>query len=145
MPYLRIAFSNGAVNGVPYQQLQLMNEGLGPAKIEKIEVLENGGSISNDPIKQLEEFYPDSLSRILSADIVNTGRLIGAKEHIIMARLLNRNNQNIVIKTFKFSDAFKHFLPEDQTGKLVLKITYSSVYGDKWITRSDQSQPKEVE
>lgn len=146
LPYLRISFANGALNSIPYQQLILTNEGLGPAKIEEVNIIEGEKKVAFDILHHLELTYSDTIySHILISDLVNTGRQIAAKDYIIMVRTKNKNKTNLITNTYKFPDYLSKFFLNDAKGEAVIQIIYSSVYGDKWIIQSDEDQPVAIE
>lgn len=143
MPYLKISFSNGFDGENRYQQLQLTNQGLGPAKVEEIRIITPDTTLTKNPLSYIEDKVNDSiLYKVIRADLVSPGRLIAAKERVEMLRLKNNNSENFLIKTFKFPDLYKTFLPIELNGNNIIEIEYASIYDDRWVVRSDGDQPK---
>lgn len=143
MPYLSIAYSQGVRAGQEYQQIHVTTQGLGPAKVESIRVINNGQVLEGGPYKYFRD-NTDTLN-VLHGDIVTAGRLIAANDRVIMLSLDNEKYKNDIIETFKFSEVLQSFTPGDHEPATVLEIVYSSVYGTKWVSRSDESIPRLLE
>lgn len=145
MPYLKISFSNSSINGAPYQQIQLTNKGLGPAKIELVQIVTPGDTLDMNPLQYFRTRIQDSVyKKVMMADMVTPGRMIAPQEFIVMLRFSNEQGENLIINNFKFPQDYSGFIPVNNSSSLVLQITYSSVYGDRWTVRSDEQQPREI-
>lgn len=143
MPYLKIGWSVGATNGRQHQTLHLTNDGLGPAKIERVSIIREDKAIDTDPYKYLTIHY-DSLPDVLKMNLVLPGRLIPSNERIIMLRVRNDQQQHVIIRNFKFPKSMMSLLDGTIKADAVIEIEYSSVYGDKWVIRSNEEVPQEI-
>ncbi len=143
MPYLSIAYSQANNSGQEYQQIHVTNQGLGPARIESIRVLENGKVFEGGPFRYF--FDKNDTLDFVRADIIAPGRLIAANDRIVTLTLDNIKYRNVIVETFVFPDVLQSFIRTNKEPTAVLEIVYSSVYGDKWVARSDESIPESID
>jgi len=141
MPYLKISYTFNN----DYQKLILANDGLGPAKIEGVRIIEGSDVLEVDPLQYIREKYRGHDLGISNIDLAAVGRLIAADERLEMIRLDNSKSQNYVINTFIFPEEMTFMFDSIQLKpKAYLEIEYSSVYGDKWVVRSNEEVPQEL-
>lgn len=131
MPYLRMSYSHDEDRF----EFIIMNEGLGPAFIEEVNTYYNGKKYANQDVSN---FFQNQYRNIdstlyLSYSNVTLGMLFAAGKdiHVIIKR-------NSVKDTEKLKDLFFR-------KKIEMEVTFSSVYGEKWITRGAFTRPKKLE
>ena len=130
LPYIEI-WSN---SNMGFANLYLANNGIGPAFIEEISILFDNEVYRGDPAS----FYYDVVQqedtiRILFATI-KTGRVIPAGEKIEMIETTDSQ---------KDADLLKKWYGYE--GKVKVRIRYSSVYDDQWVTEGIGSIPTPLE
>lgn len=132
MPYVSINLSLGEGE----QEIRVENSGLGPALIRSVKVITEQQAFEGDPYyfakEQLGE-QMDSLQKV-STDLLLPGRLIPANSSIsAFSHGTKGTYGNYIVETYAFN-----FI---RLGAAVLEVEYESVYGDRWMTRSDESVP----
>ncbi len=145
MPYLMIGVTSND-RGV---HVTLANLGLGPALLDSVRIRYKGQSIDNDPygffLQKRAEY-----AQFLSVDQVMPGRLISAGQTIQMVGTESAGHKEVmlrdILQSFEIAEVPKSWYEgagATGTGKATIEITYSSVYGDRWRTRSDRIVPEE--
>ena len=135
LPYLEIYYGRNGSEA----HLFLANTGVGPALINRIFVNFQGEIIEGDPYV----FIVQTHKRVqkLSRDRVMNGMLVPSGKHI---RMLGVNGSDktaqLIADTFAVNGMSA---TRTSASKGVIKIEYSSIYGDKWIISSDQYVPLE--
>ena len=136
LPYLEIWNSS---RGDTYQ-LILVNNGIGPAFIDKVSILYEDSTYQMDPAVFLREvIYPiDSIINVGHSNI-SKGRLIPAGNRIELLQVKeDRDNAVKLWSWFSGNDPNRKKLPE-------IEIEYSSVYGQSWkVQKYGLSQPVEL-
>jgi hypothetical protein len=143
MPYLSITIRSD-VNGV---YLMLNNTGIGPALIDDIRIRHKGKDLAGDPYQFVVNERPDLVEKQLAVDKITPGRLIPAGAAVQMVGTDGPDRALMVkalLQMFELIDAPKRWLENvDAVGgdKAIVEISYSSVYGDRWRIRSNESVP----
>jgi hypothetical protein len=145
LPYL--AFGITSTNDGAY--LTLRNDGLGPARLESVQVHYKGRTEAIDPYDFFLAHRSGPPPPGLSVDRVAPGRLLPANATILMLGV-SSNVERIktlgeMLRTFALADAPPSWLDELQArggDKAVIDIVFSSVYGERWRIRSDQQVPQ---
>lgn len=142
-PYLLIGFSTANQES----QIFVGNEGLGPAYIESVSILDGDSVHETDPYRYLSPRLSEMdtvFTNHLYVDLLFPGRAIPAAERVTMLRHpLNTQYGNLLIKTFAFPDY--GFFPVDPSHPgAVVRIIYKSIYGDRWEIRSDETVPRDL-
>lgn len=140
LPYLEIGVGLDSIGS----NVHVTNNGTGPAFVKAIEVRYSKLSVKDDPYGFYLQLYKDSTSQMpgyLFLDRVFPGRLIPAGQSVEMLAVHRSPD-----KVEEFNRLFQDD-PDPQiqrTKKATIIITYSSVYGDTWVTQSDWQSPKAV-
>ena len=145
LPYLTF----GVVSNNDGAYLTLRNDGLGPARLEAVQIHYKGRTTAIDPY----DFYlanrtgPQPTG--LSVDRVTPGRLLPANATILMVGVSGNTDRlttlGEMLRLFTIADAPPSWLDELKARggeKAVIDIVFSSVYGDRWRIRSDQQVPQ---
>lgn len=143
MPYLNIGIS---LND-SYQAIHISNKGLGPAMIESVQLIVNDSIINTEPYDYAQQILADKFDslQVNEANVVYKGRLIAPNEGItILSHLTKGKYHDFILKNFLFSFDILYKDIENTDNYAIVKITYSSVYGEKWSIRSDESIPKSL-
>ncbi len=137
MPYLQISMSLTGGS----QTIRLTNSGLGPALIEDIKIIDAEANevVSNEGPSEFakETVKKDSTGFAgFGQDIMLPGRLIPAESSKTLFTHSRRGvNGNFIEDYFRF--------PYNIEAPYIIEIVYRSVYGDKWVIRSDVQAPGE--
>lgn len=131
MPYLEISMS---VRG-DRQVLRVTNTGIGPAMIREVRILTPDSVFQGGPFvfsKRLINVSEDF--DWYSTDLLIPDRLIIASQSLsAFSHSVEGTRGNWISDTFKF--------PYNPQGWAVIEISYESIYGDRWTSRSDQLAP----
>lgn len=131
LPYLTLGNQG---YGSPNYQLQLKNDGIGPAFIREVSILYEDETYEMDLPTFLYEHMPamDTISNILHSNIYS-GQLIPAGRIIPILQVNNSQESAYALSTL--------LKPLD----LELRIIYESVYEDSWILSSYNGFPEKVD
>lgn len=142
MPYLKMGYTFNT----EHQSLVLSNNGLGPAKIEALRIVEGDNKSELDPIQYVRKKFNDQDIGLSNIDLASPGRLIAADERLVMMRVDNSSDQNYVVKSFQFPKDMITFVVDttDFEADAYIEIEYSSVYGDRWVIKSNEEVPQEL-
>ncbi|PWN06725.1 hypothetical protein [Rhodohalobacter mucosus] len=110
--------------------LRMMNQGIGPAIIETVQLTHDGDPL--DGIQDLMTIVPDSLQSAFSYSSLWTGQVIMAGEPVDLFSVSS-------------SGAAGFLAGELGAGRILLEVCYSSVYGDTWVTNGLQVEERECE
>lgn len=150
MPYLTTNMSRADV-GVAFN---LRNTGIGPARIDGVRILHKGSVFEGDPGDFLLKMRKDP-NQGFNSDPIQVGRLVPAGEWVQMigvgGDLAARQAMAVEIaRLFDIAESrswyaqLKQAMPDLVTEGAVLEITYSSVFGEQWVLRSDTMVPVPV-
>lgn len=129
MPYLEL--ESNTVQTKPLK-IFLGNTGLGPALIKEVRVHYKGKVFEED----LVNFYLENFAKgYTEIEGIRVGELIPANAVIT---LLESGDDTSHEKMVELLTAFGE-------GEAVFEIVYASIYGEKWILRSDTVIPQEVD
>ena len=142
LPYLMIAV-NSNEHGV---YLSLRNAGIGPAMIEDVRVRYQGRDIAGDAFDFYTGLSSDRAKLPLSVDRIMPGRLIPAGETIHMLGVSGSAQGRMLedlLRTFEVAEVPRSWLtnvgiPLSGANRAILEIVYASVYGDRFVVRSDR-------
>lgn len=123
LPYLEIWNSNSDDS----YRLILINNGIGPAFIEEVNIIYQDSSYSMDPANFLEQvIILEDTIRYVGHSNIRKGRLVPAGNSINLLQIMdNKENADKLRSWFNGSNAVRKEVPE-------IEIVYSSVYGEKW-------------
>jgi hypothetical protein len=131
MPYLLIHNSNDTKTF----SIEIRNFGLGPAFIEQVNVVYGDSTYQN---YGFPAFVRDVLRPAGYANqVLYTGGL--GEGHVIPA---NENFTHILFSRDSAARALQHDILYNDSAQL--EIVYSSIYGEKWSTRGQNSKPKKL-
>jgi hypothetical protein len=145
LPYLMVAL-NANEHGV---YLIVSNNGVGPAMIEDVRVIDKGHETSGDAYDFYLASHPAAL---LDVNKIMPGRLIPAGASLEMVGVSGRNPASQafasdMLHLFEIAEVPRSWYMAAGTAgtpKAVLQITYRNVYGDRWRLRSDRIVPEEM-
>ena len=110
--------------------LRMMNQGIGPAIIEKAEIVYEGRLLNG--VQDLMTIVPDSLQAPFSYSSLWAGQVIMAGEPIDLFSVSS-------------SGAVRYLAGELGAGRILLEVCYSSVYGDTWVTNGLRVEERDCE
>jgi hypothetical protein len=139
LPYLLIEF-NTTHDG---SYIAVRNAGLGPALIERIQVIYENKTFEGDPYAYYNSLEHDKASGVYR-DRVLPGMLISAGQTLNMLGSVDpAAMQAELLRTFSFVAVGDESAAADAPpDKAVLEIEYASVYGEHWRVRSDRVIPE---
>lgn len=148
MPYLMTNLSRADVGSA----FNLRNTGIGPARIDGVRILHKGDVFTGDAVDFYLKMRTDP-NQGYNSDPVQVGRLVPAGEWIQMlgtgGDLPTRTAMAVeILRLFDIAEAraaypeLKLFKPDIVLEGAVLEITYSSVFGEQWVMRSDNMVPQ---
>lgn len=132
-PTLQFGTSNVSVEGVPQVTLDLLNRGVGPARIRWAELSHAGTAVGT--LGELLQACCDH--RIDTVDSFSSGlhqRVIGSDEWVQLVRLPQAGNDAALWQRL---DAARH--------QVRLRACYCSVLDDCWLLDSDREEPDSVD
>jgi hypothetical protein len=146
LPYLMISL-NANETGV---YLTLRNGGVGPALVDGVQIRFQSQDVKGDAYDFYIEQKPDYDRAALAVDRVIPGQLIPAGESLQMLGMAGRDRVaflNELLRLFEIAAVPRNWLtnagiPLSPSGRAVLEVRYSSVYGDRWRVRSDRFIPE---
>jgi hypothetical protein len=129
----------------------LRNAGLGPARINRVRVLHKGGDVEGDASDFYVKMRTDKEAPF-DVDPIKVGRLIPAGEWIRMlgTATADATRRELFVKEmlrlFEVAEVPRLWYATLRekgvvTEGAVLEITYSSVFGEQWVVRSDNIVP----
>jgi hypothetical protein len=139
-PYLRHDSSNVSGDGDNEIDLALTNAGIGPALIEKFTLSYQGMPIKNKSDLLLHCCVKDFNDPVVrKADIITgemNGRAVSPREKVDFLKMRKPDQEPLVAMWEKLDQARFH---------LVTAVCYRSVFGEHWITKSDDFQSRQVD
>jgi hypothetical protein len=145
LPYLTF----GVMSNDEGAYLTLRNDGLGPARLEAVQIHYKGKSAALDPYDFYLAQHAGKGSDGLSVDRVTPGRLLPAGTTVQMLGVGGGDRRipmlGEMLRMFAIADAPPAWLAAlKATGgdKAVIDVVYASVYGERWRVRSDQLVPQ---
>ena len=147
MPYLMMNVSFADV-GVAFN---LRNAGLGPARIDRVRVLHKDSAVDGDAFDFYLKMRKDP-NQPANSDPVRPGRLVSPGEWVQMIgsggdRAIREAMGLELLRLFRIAEVQPHMY-EAAKGmgavfeEAVLEVTYSSLFGEQWVLRSDTLVPK---
>jgi hypothetical protein len=147
LPYLMMNVSFADVGTA----FNLRNAGLGPARIDRVRILHKGQELQGDPFDFYLKMRKDS-DQPANSDPVKVGRLVSAGEWVQMLGSAGdeatRGAMGLeILRLFKIAEVQPHmYEAAAKAGAVfegaVLEVTYSSVFGEQWVLRSDNLVPQ---
>ncbi len=127
LPYLEIFNQNPRTEDYIFT---LVNNGIGPAFIEKVEILYENKRFRMDPVNFIDsEIYPKDSVNFSYTNLPEGKLLAPGKQLELLVVQDSEKDANVLRALFGRS-------------KAILEITYSSVYGEKWVVGSGNSPEK---
>ena len=142
LPSLTIGYSvDGNANDIE-ETIWVSNQGLGPAFIDEINIIQDGERYRTDPYGFLTQ---NGRQREISyMNRIVPGKIIPANDGItLIKKRSDSTSSNFLSNTFEFSYDIVQ-MPTDKENKAVIEIIYRNVYGDRWVINSDVSIPNEL-
>ncbi len=138
--------------------LNVRNTGLGPARLERVQVLHRGAEFMGDAADFYFRMRNDS-SLPTDIDQLKPGRLIPAGEWVMTLGTGNTASKTPMLKEllrlFEIAELQPSMYQEYDSlvaksearprEKAVLEITYASVFGEQWVLRSDGYVPQPLQ
>jgi hypothetical protein len=131
MPYLMISTST---HNEKHFSVEVVNNGLGPALIEEINVYFEGKQYKNCDLSTfLYNYNPRKDTLYFSNGNIAAGMLIPSGKTLIHVEAYDK----------KSATKMKDYIWEKKS--LDIEIIYSSIYGEKWIVKIKDFRPKKLE
>jgi len=139
-PYLRHHSNNVGSDGSAVVELGLANAGIGPALIEKFTVTYQGVPVKNTADLLLHCCAKDAsdLNVIQSSLVIGgmNGLAVSSKDKFNFIKLRKPEQGPLLDAWEKLNKA---------RAQVETAVCYRSVLGERWITKSDDFQPRQVE
>jgi hypothetical protein len=133
-PFVQMNYSNVESDGTPHFRLDIVNKGVGPARVETLEVTYNGMPM-NSPRAMLNALLGRTTvsphPRIIISSVAHG--VLAAKERI---SFFDVKPEDLSAQDYAAIDAGLQ--------KLDLLACYCSVFDECWLTGSHKSQPAKV-
>ena len=131
-PYLIL--SNEASGSLDYKYL-MINQGIGPAMIQSIEVIDSTGTSYESILDYVNTQISDKDSIFFYNSDIYAGRLIPAGDQIPLFGMVDETQLRKygVKNTVKGTNRLRTILNSDD---LIIKITYASIYDERWLLES---------
>lgn len=135
LPYLELGFSNATPTGEPHKRFFATNSGVGPAKIQSVEIRVQGRSVTN----------PGELFRACCGGPIKTGLITST----LLGRMLRAGDNIIYLDFGAGSDTHtdREFMTAFREDRITVDLCYCSVFDDCWTQSSKQNaaaSPKPV-
>jgi len=133
LPYLELGFSNATPTGKPHKRFFATNSGLGPAKIQSVEIRVEGRSVTN-PGELLRACCGVPIRRLITSTLL--GRMLRAGDNITY---LDFGDASDTETARKYMAAATH-------DRIIVDLCYCSVFDECWTqsSRGTMQQPKPV-
>ncbi|MFL6737807.1 MAG: hypothetical protein ACJ8FC_02380 [Sphingomicrobium sp.] len=133
LPYLELGYSNGTPTGGVHWRFMATNSGVGPAKIQSVEIKVDGRPVSN-PAELLTRCCDEKHGpRLLTSTLM--GRMVRAGDTITYLDFAADSDTD---KARKFAAAY-----DDE--RIVVTACYCSVFEECWTLSSKMTAPEPVE
>jgi hypothetical protein len=129
LPYLEIWPSRGE----DYYRLSIVNNGIGPAFIEDIKTIADGKEHEIDPANFYYNYLQDRYLVPMITATVKAGRVIPAGQSVEIFKISDSTNG---------ATTFYNML---DSIKFDVKLTYTSVYEEKWVVKGIAQAPVALE
>jgi hypothetical protein len=132
LPYLELGFSNGTPTGGVRRKFMATNSGVGPAKIESVEIQVDGRPVIN----------PDELLSACCGGPINTRLLTST----LLGRMVRAGDTITYLDLGEASetDQARQLMRAYNRGRVVVTACYCSVFDECWTQSSRAMQPKPV-
>ncbi len=141
MPSLQIGYS---VNGT-VERINLINQGLGPAFIQKVSIIEKDTTYNLDPYSYLNQLDIYDKKETTFYNRIYKGTIISANHRTkIFEKRTDSTSKLILNNLFRFPytiDGAQNI----GLNKAVIEIVYENIYGDEWKIQSNKAIPKKLD
>ena len=143
LPSLTIGYSVDRNNQKIKEGIWVSNQGLGPAFIEQVAIIEKGKLQTIDPFGFLKSNY--DAKEISFVNRIFPGRIIPANDGFtIIEKNTDSSSKIILSNVFEYPYEINQ-MPSDKEEKAIIQIVYKSIYGDKWKISSDKTTPIKID
>jgi hypothetical protein len=143
MPSLRIGYGFSDTLDVINERIWLKNDGLGPAFIEKIIIIDSTGSYEEDFFSYFKRINRNRNSIRITR--LPNGTIIPKNDGTILYSKYSDSSSTVILSNY-FEMPYEILrMPTSNPNKAVVEIYYKSVYGDRWKIRSDSPIPIELD
>jgi hypothetical protein len=137
-PSITFGYNINTAKGITGESIFIINQGLGPAFIQNINVEKNGKVHSIDPYEYIRKATNFDEDEIIYIDKLFKGRIIPVNDKIILVAKKTDSISLSLANTFDFHFNSDHS-DSINSSKAIIEITYKNVYGDVWKVRSDRA------
>lgn len=138
--YPHLSLGNYYSGSLQYKMV-IANEGIGPAFVESIEVIDTLGNSYEGLSDYLYEYMGEDDSIFIYSSDLYEGRLIPAGEDIALFGLLDEEQlmqYNLPTNTIEGAEKLRKILNSEN---LKYKISYRSIYNDRWYITEETVTP----
>ncbi|WP_203293999.1 hypothetical protein [Luteirhabdus pelagi] len=145
MPSLRIGYSISQDSIGVKENLFVINQGLGPAFIDEVRIVENGNSYDLDPYSYISRVPGYQKEETTYFNRLYTGSIISQNDRVkIFEKITDTTSRVALSRLFKFPyEVGSREVSERATS--VIEIVYKNIYDDKWLIRSNEAVPQIVD
>lgn len=129
-PFVQITFSTLDEDGTPHVHLDIANKGVGPARIETLEVTYNGTPMSS-PRVIAKAILNHASALPQSSQVVHS--VLAAKEHVPFVEF---NSQKFSVEDYAAIRA--------GVQRLEFRACYCSVFDECWMVDTSKTRPSKV-
>lgn len=144
MPSLRIGYGFSDTLGVVNERIWLQNDGLGPAFIEKVIIIDSLGKHEGDVFDYFEKVNGNRRSKRVTR--LPKGFIIPKNDGLtVYSKYTDIDSSKVVLSNYFEMPYEISRMPTDKQNKAIIEVYYKSVYDDKWKVRSDSPTPIELD
>lgn len=141
MPSLQIGYS---INGT-LERINVTNQGLGPAFIQEVRIIEKDTTYNLDPYSYINQLDDYDKKETTYYNRIYKGTIVSANHRTkIFEKRTGSTSKLILNNLFKFP----YTIDTDQNkivDKAVIEIVYENVYGDEWKIQSNKAIPEKLD
>jgi hypothetical protein len=132
LPYVELGFSNGTPTGGIRRKFFAMNSGVGPAKIQSVEIQFDGRPVTN----------PNELLTACCGGPINTRLLTST----LLGRMLRAGDTITYLDFGKGSETetARKFMAAAKNDRITVDLCYCSVFDECWLLSSRATQTRPV-
>ena len=143
MPSLEIGYSIKNNDDKLKESIWISNKGLGPAFLEEVRIISDDKTIETDPYGYLSKV--EVKDKVTYFDRLLRGRIIPANDRITTYEKITDSTSQIILGNYFEFPYDLNGMPSGNSKKAIIEIVYKSIYGEKWIIRSDITIPIKLE
>ena len=152
MPSLFIGYGIQIENNEYEELIRVSNRGMGPAFLREVRIIDGEDVFETDPVGYLIEKGLHNRRMATSINRLLPGAVIPANQQLeVYGKKLDSASTVTLRGKFSFPVILKDLfnMPDHQMDqsidKVIIEIEYESIYGDRWVARSNRYAPEALD